>query len=352
MKNYNITQILKCTERSVIRVLYVRPKWLSMIRLPSSGRIVNRPAALILSFLLWNLSGAEWLRGEDFTRLSNNWVATDALGRHLPVHRETGDRRPGKFVGIFYFVWVGNHTPKVYDITKILKVPEEERQWGPYKATHFGCEPEYSYFHSSDPWVIRRDMQMLVNAGVDFLFLDVTNGLIYEESVDALLGVIRAMRDKGIHAPGVVFTTNGGGGATINRIHDRFYKDGQHEDLWFQWDGKPVIFGTKDDPKIREELKDYFTIKRSWAWTATKTEPDHWQWLDTSPQDYGWSASPDIPEQIPVTAASHATNSIGRSYHDGAQPPVGPDYLTEFTSQGLHFEEQWKRAHEVVRRSS
>ncbi len=38
------------------------------------------------------------------------------------------------------------------------------KPWGPEKATHFWGEPEQGYFHASDPWVIRRDMQMLANA--------------------------------------------------------------------------------------------------------------------------------------------------------------------------------------------
>ncbi|MFT5130804.1 MAG: hypothetical protein ACI8W8_004435 [Rhodothermales bacterium] len=279
---------------------------------------------------------------------ADNWVATDALGRSLPGHKETGDRRAEKYVGLFYFVWVGNHTQKVYDISKILEEQDEsKRQWGPAHAYHFGCEPEQGYYHAADPWVIRRDMQMLVNADVDFLFLDVTNGLIYEDSVDALLAVIGQMRAEGIPAPQVTFVTNAASGRIMNRLYERFYKDPKRADLWFRWEGRPLIFGIADDPVLRKDVAEHFTIKRSWAWTATKKEPNHWQWLDSYPQDYGWSEFPEIPEQIPVAAASHASNSIGKSYRDGSQPPVGPKYLTEHTHRGLFFEEQWGRAHEV-----
>jgi len=294
---------------------------------------------------LWNVAGNSSVQGEDLRGSSDHWVATDALGRTLPCHSETGDRRPGKYVGVFYFVWVGNHTQKVYDISKILK--ESDRKWGPVSATHFWGEPEQGYFHASDPWVIRRDMQMLVNADVDFIYLDTTNALIYEPTVDQLLKVIKQMREEGIPAPAVVFMTNAASGRTINRIYDRFYKNPGNNGPWFEWEGRPLIFGIKDDPDLRKELKDYFTIKRSWAWTAAKTRPDHWQWQDTYPQDYGWSQSPEIADQISVSAASHAANSMGKSYHNGKQPAVGPDYTTEFTHQGLYFEEQWKRAHEV-----
>ena len=302
---------------------------------------------LVALLILWSLPGIPSLRGADFHGSSDHWVATDALGRSLPDHSETGGRRAGKFVGVFYFVWVGNHTQKVYDISKILKKEESKRQWGPQGATHFGCEPEYGYFHASDPWVIRRDMQMLANADVDFIYLDVTNTLIYEKTVEQLLKVIREMRREGIPAPQVSFVTNSASGRTINRLHDRFYRNPKFAGLWFEWEGRPLIFGLAKDPELRKELAEVFTIKRSWAWTAAKTEPNHWQWLDNYPQDYGWSHSPDIPDQIAVSTASHASNSIGKSYHNRTHPPVRPDYTTKDTHRGLHFEEQWKRAHQV-----
>ncbi|MEM7395036.1 MAG: sulfatase-like hydrolase/transferase, partial [Verrucomicrobiota bacterium] len=65
------------------------------------------------------------------TRASDHWVATDALGRTLPTHAETGDRRPDKTVGLFYFVWNGSHAQKVYDVSRILEQPAGQRRWGP-----------------------------------------------------------------------------------------------------------------------------------------------------------------------------------------------------------------------------
>ncbi|MEM7394379.1 MAG: hypothetical protein AAF492_18740, partial [Verrucomicrobiota bacterium] len=186
-------------------------------------------------------------------------------------------------------------------------------------------------------------------ADVDFIYLDVTNTLIYEQAVLELLKTIRQMRKEGIAAPRVTFVTNAASGKTINRLYDRFYSKPEFEGLWFPWQGRPLIFGQVKDPVLRKGLADYFTIKRSWAWTKAATTPNEWQWLDTWPQDYGWSESPDRPEQIPVSAGSHASNSMGKSYRyrTKSSPPVGPDYLTEKTGHGLFFEEQWHRAHEV-----
>lgn len=287
------------------------------------------------------------LQAAEVGLISDHWVASDALGRELPTHSVVGDRRADKAVGVFYFVWNGNHAQAVYDISKILKQAPSKRQWGPEHATHFACEPEVGYFHSSDPWVLRRDMQMLANADVDFIYLDVTNNLLYRDTVDALLSVIHEMRGQGIPAPKVAFLTNAGSGRCMNVLHDRYYNNPAFADLWFDWEGRPLIFGKMDDPVLRNDVAEAFTIKRSWAWTAARTTPNEWQWLDTWPQDYGWSASPGVADQLPVSTASHASNSTGKSFHQGRQPSVGPDYMTADTHRGLFFEEQWTRAHEV-----
>lgn len=278
---------------------------------------------------------------------ADSWVATDALGRELPTYADVGRLRESKKVGVFYYVWVGNHTRKVYDITKILEQPEGERSWGATGSFHFWGEPEYGYYHASDPWVIRHDMQMLTNAGVDFIFIDTTNALTYPETVRALFQVSAQMREEGIASPAICFITNNKSGETMNRLYDEVYGLDLYPELWFRWEGKPLIMGQADDPALRSEVRDFFTIKRSWAWTRSKEEPNHWQWLDTYPQDYGWIDSPKRPEQITVSTAQHPISSQGKSYHDGAQPPVDANYLTPQTDEGLQFEEQWSRAHEV-----
>src|SRR5260221_7608585 len=55
------------------------------------------------------------------------WPAVDALGRTLPQLEEVGRLRPGRFVGIFYFLWhqdVPRRSPSEpgpLDIAKIKK---------------------------------------------------------------------------------------------------------------------------------------------------------------------------------------------------------------------------------------
>jgi len=278
------------------------------------------------------------------------WVATDALNRELPTFQAAGTKKENKLIGVFYYLWHGYHGKKVYDITKIIQqypsdpLSSNNPYWGEVNEFHFWGEPEYGYFKADDPWVIRRDLQMLSNAKVDFLYLDVTNAVTYLETVKKLCNISMQMRKEGIYTPQIVFTTNSSSGNTMNKLYDEFYAHSLFKDLWFMWDGKPLILGDKSDPILRTDVKNFFTIKYSWAWTNTTQNPDHWQWLDDYPQDYGWSVNKSTPEQIPVSVAQHPGTTTGTSYHNGSSPAVNSQYLTNYTGQGLHAAEQWGRA--------
>jgi hypothetical protein len=101
-----------------------------------------------------------------------------------------------------------------------------------------------------------------------------------------------------------------------------------------------------NNPALRPEVRDFFTIRYSWAWTDP-TLPKQWQWIDTYPQDYGWNIDSAVPEQVAVAVGSHSEINHGTSFNNNAEPPVNEKYLTDFTGQGLNFAEQWKRVFEV-----
>jgi hypothetical protein len=278
----------------------------------------------------------------------DSWVATDALGRTLPTYAEVGPNRANKTVGVFYYLWnEGAPGSKVYDIAKIIKEPDEfKRQWGPRNSFHFWGEPEYGYYRSNDPWVLRRDLQMLSQAKVDFLYFDVTNAFIYLDTVKALCKVSMEMRAEGIQTPKITFTTNTKSGETMNKLYDEFYSQNECKDLWFSWDGKPVMLGDITDPVLRADVKAFFTIRRSWVGSTDITKMEnHWPWLNWTPQTWGWSGSKDNKDQVAVAAAFHPENPRGQSFTTAnGQPPVDSSYNTAFTGRGLHAQEQWDRA--------
>ena len=57
---------------------------------------------------------------------------------------------------------------------KLLKENPENPAYGPKGYFHYWGEPEAGYYRSDDPWVIRRNIAMMVAAGVDFIYFDVT----------------------------------------------------------------------------------------------------------------------------------------------------------------------------------
>jgi len=283
---------------------------------------------------------------------NSNWAATDALGRDLPMGEETGITRIDKYVGVFYFLWHGFHdSHAIYDNSKIISVNPDGPQYGPHHMFHWWGEPEAGYYRAKDPWVIRRNLQMLVNAGIDFLFIDATNAFTYLDEAFALCDIALEMREEGLQTPYILFHTHAHVAQTINKLYDNFYNHLEYEDLWFIWQGKPLIFGDKGEEGIYSEALEFFNFRYSWAWTPNYA--NHlWRWLDHIPQRYGWDKNPRIPEQITVSIAEHATTNIGASYsgefgNGGSQPPTNQFKLTEFTGQGLFFKEQWQRAHEV-----
>ena len=183
----------------------------------------------------------------------DTWVATDAVRRTMLTEEEVGlpknDQR--RVVGIFYITWhtQGLHnlkSPYTADVTKILEQDPSARLdahhplWkeGSY---HWG-EPEMGYFLSQDEWVIRKDVSMLADAGVDVMIMDVTNAVRYWDEWDVIFRTMQRMKAEGNKVPKFCFWAfNGPVITVVQDLYDRIYKPGLYSDLWFEWDGKPLL---------------------------------------------------------------------------------------------------------------
>lgn len=280
--------------------------------------------------------------------MADTWVATDALGRSLPDHAACGSPRAGKQVGIFYFLWLGEHggaQAKVHDITKILAANPKDPQWGPVHHFHHWGEPHLGYYRSRDRFVIRRHIQMLSDAGVDVLFCDVTNAFTYDDVVAELCAVLAEVRATGRAVPRIAFLANSSSAKTVEHLYEGIYKPGRFREEWYAWLGRPLLLAPGEG--LGPGVEAFFTRRQSWAWTRKGKwfgdGRDKWPWVDDHPQGYGWHDGPDVPEQISVCVAQHPTSNIGRSFCGGKQPPESGWR----TAEGPCFEEQWARAHEV-----
>ena len=140
----------------------------------------------------------------------------------------------------------------------------------------------------------------------------------------------------------------------VHRLWRDLYSIGLWRELWFQWEGKPLLLANKkyiEDPQIKE----FFTFRRPMPdyWIGP-SGPDQWSWLEVHPQ-HVFKNSQDEVEQMSVGVAqnaipntpgpapmSHKLGAMGRSWFQGKK-----DSRPEAVELGLNFQEQWQRAIDV-----
>ena len=193
--------------------------------------------------------------------MQDTWVATDGLGRRLPTAAEVGPRRNDRTVAIFFFLWHCNYYKGTsyegpFDISKMLeKDPDlmkhpDSPMFGPFGRFHHWGEPLLGYYIGTDKSVYRRHAQWLTDAGVDAIIFDTTNGPTYDENYMTLLDAFAEHEAAGGKAPKIAFMCpfahvptgrNTLRGSVVRRLWEKLYKPGVHPELWFRWDGKPLI---------------------------------------------------------------------------------------------------------------
>lgn len=326
-------------------------------------------------------------------------VATDGLGRTLPTAEQCPVRTDGKprTVGIFYITWhtqnLHNGGPYKADVSKVLDAdPKARLEWDNPQWTgpsYHWSEPEYGYFLSQDRYVIRHDMSMLADAGVDVIILDVTNAVCYWDEWEVLLSTMEEMKAEGNRVPRFCFWAfNGNVITVVQSLYERFYRTPRYENLWFRWNGKPLLLynewpsvdanpggGEKNLADYSPEVKDFFTLRCMWwgywTWAGQRyvgTE-DHWSFGYDLGDKKVAALSPEAlcarhegrMEQMAVTPAQHPVSIIGKSWrretgepelddHDMPQrayiPYIGEE-RDQPTQYGIYFQDRWDETLQV-----
>ncbi len=321
----------------------------------------------------------------------STWVATDDLGRITPNYAtvENGEK---KYVGLFYFLIHSDDMSSRYvnDVTRFYL--EGGTEFLSSKLSSFAgrngaywAEPYFGYYSSHDTWVYRKHAYMLDAAGVDFIFLDVSNNRFYVEQSKILFDTWKSIRDEGGQTPQICFMFGDMPFTLLNGLYtllDPFYNNPDYAELLFCWEGKPLLLGNNDTPdgtswtvsattpQSKAQYKQYlnenpdvkafyeneyktllaerFTVRKCWAWQAN-TNKGYWDWLQESPQAIG-SNFQGHREQMSVSMGVHAHTSKGRCYLNGDNTynPNGAFGFTLDTSKdGLFFEEQFNRVREL-----
>lgn len=306
---------------------------------------------------------------------SDQWAASDALGREVCSYENAGDKKDDKFVAMFYWTWHqgdDDTTYQVKNITEIVrKYPEAMKDyhhpaWGTKQPGFFYWEqPLLGYYKTTDTWGLRKHAEMLADAGVDAVFFDCTNGdITWKESYETLLRTWDQAQRDGVNVPKIAYMLPFGpvphGLASLRQLYCDVYKPGRYKSLWFTWKGKPCIMGYPDlltDSEEDREIAAFFTFRPGQPdYINGPTRNDQWGWLENCPQ-HGYVKSDDGKfEQVTVGVAQNTSpetdghcsafnlpGSQGRSFsqRNGFDPRVD-GYL-----YGWNFQEQWKRAFEL-----
>ncbi len=326
--------------------------------------------ALFAVVLIWITCIAAFAQNSPQIAISNaDCTATDALGRTLPSYAKVGPPKLNRWVGLFYWQWHGpDRWGKDYNMTEFLKTHpgfkdfEAHPKGGPDYPTWYWAEPVFGYYLSTDPWVIRKHLVMLADAWVDFLFLDYTNGSIYDAELKQFMDVAKDLKAKGVAVPRLVFFLNSEPEWKIEALYKTWYLPGQYDDMWFRWQGKPLLMSPQPseaaklkDASLLPAIRDYFTWRPTWAFQDAAKEPTKWRFIDDL-KDGGHQrpalGSDGKPEQIVVNKSTGGPiwdnmQTGGVSTYPGHVPIYNDQWLSADNAKGLFFQYMWNTALEA-----
>ncbi|MGC3953052.1 MAG: Ig-like domain-containing protein [Propionicimonas sp.] len=285
--------------------------------------------------------------------------ATDALGRELPLADQAPARRD-RTVGVFYALWHGTNDHReyknVFNNTATLATdpdaaatPDSGAWPTPGHFAYWG-EPLYGYYRSDDEWVMRRHLELLAEADVDYLLLDTSNNELYKGQVALLMRLIVELQAQGVKAPQVVFMTHTDATPKMDELYRTFYAPDapyRYPSTWFYWEGKPLILGASPSAQVRE----FFSFRVA-QWPNEPQTENGWDWISFDrPQRANLNPDGSIEQMAVSSAQNSGSSSIfsytaleardevpsrSKNWHDGAE-----DESEDALLHGYNFQEEW-----------
>ncbi|MCQ2429112.1 MAG: hypothetical protein MJ192_02160 [Clostridia bacterium] len=322
----------------------------------------------------------------------SSWIATDDLGRTTPTSVTVGTENGPRYVGLFYFMCHQHLSGrKANDVTALYleggaeAVTRTLSGWAGRDGAYW-AEPYFGYYSTNDEWIYRKHAAMLDAAGVDFIFLDLSNGAFYEDQLTILFDTWLAVRREGGHTPQIAFMFGDMPSVFVSGVYAlrAYLENPAYQELFFRWEDKPLILGNddgtkavngryktwtvsgttpqskdqyeaflKDNPAIKafvdNEINAFlenYTVRKCWAWQTDEKRKGYWDWLQDSPQAPGRDFDGNI-EQMAVCMGTHAHTNKGRSLlnEDTSYNTLGEFGYTLGTARyGYHFAEQFEYA--------
>lgn len=333
----------------------------------------------------------------------DTWVAVDGLGRTISSYSDAGGTKNNKTVGVFYWSWhdmwsqyparnisqiiaktpaaKNDYNHSAWDETVVKAAANKDSKQKPY----FWNEPIYGYYKTSDRYVLRKQAELLADAGVDVIFFDCSNGTDnYLAQANLVFNEFSKAKEDGVNVPKISFVlslhNNDDSTTQLKQLYAQIYSKGKYKDMWFYWEGKPMLMARysqlKTSDPTEKAIKNFFTFRRNeptYSFANTKYADKAWGWCSVYPQTkYGMRDNGTV-EQMCVSAAQNARMNgssvqspvamndskggvFGRGYAKG-------NYSYSYTYQnkkitvnqntkdaytyGLNFQQQWDYALQV-----
>lgn len=313
--------------------------------------------------------------------MPDTWVFTDGLGRVSLTNAEVGDLKD-RTLAMFYWSWHidGNASGNPVNVQELSeKYPEAMRDydnaiWNNYRNSKFlWNESIYGFYKSDDEWVLRKQAELLANAGVDVIFTDNTNGqFTWANAYNPLMKTWSDAMADGVLTPKVSFMlpfsnkvdTN----AQVKSIYLDIFRAGKYQELWFYWDSKPMLMGMGDSfnastSLAEKEILNFFTFRAGQpGYVVSNTANSSWGWLSMYPQALYYKNDSDrltnSVEQMTVGVAMNHNYKLGLLAPMNGNNIAGRSYTSTYPNRydvdgdeaskwGYNFAEQFNYALKV-----
>jgi hypothetical protein len=275
---------------------------------------------------------------------TSTYYAIDGLGREMPASYNKSSNHY-RAVGVFYWPWhLELNKGRVINVNNVNKDnPSRKNDYNWWTQNYntvlyWWNEPIYGYYLENDDYVLRKQAELLADAGVDFIVFDCTNGTYtWKSGYENLLKVWKSLQNQGVNVPKIAFMLqfdySNNTYISFMDIYNNLYKPGtinynNYNQLFYNYNGKPLILLNADNaPSDMKSLLQNFEVRKveSTYFVSGAQSNGTWGWLSSYPQAYYKKVNGGV-EQISVGVAQNANytnntltamngnNVMGRSY--------------------------------------
>lgn len=300
-------------------------------------------------------------------------VATDSLRRTIASPEDVGPIVANRQVGVFYYVAYESNHP-TYDeiiaggLDPRLNVYNPAWNWVKSRGYAWG-NPAMGQYPRGERLAIRKNLQMLTLAGVNFIVMDYTNDEIdvadCNDAVDILIEEVKKLQGENWNPPKIAFMTNTNSRDVARKIYDTFYANEMQSSVWFRIGSvapqKPLLIAHTQPAKVGTQDKRYpvealisqlFAVKET-MWPAETGLTNTWPWISWERPQTLHVGTGSTPEKVmSVSPAQHSETGHMTSYPlDGLDKNWGrgygygkKDHSADAIAHGVNISEQWSMA--------